>query len=152
MPVCSGVPHGSIFWPILFLIYINDLPDFISYKVRLFADETALYLTIECENDSAALQHANDLDKLSMCERDWDMEFNPISSKCQVIQVTRARKPINANYSLHGKVLETVNYAKYLGVDITSDLSWHSHVDRITGKATKPYILSEETSEQNIPA
>ena len=72
MPVCSGVPQGSVLRPILFLIYINELPDSITSKVRLFADITALYLTIEGENDSAALQH--DLDKLSVWERDWDMD------------------------------------------------------------------------------
>ena len=135
VPVCSGVPQGSVLGPILFLIYINDLPDTITSTVRLFADDTALYLTIEGENDSANLQH--DLDKLSVWERNWDMEFNP--SKCQVIQVTgsRSRKPVSANYCLHGQILETVTCAKYLGVDISSDLSWRSHIDRITGKATK---------------
>ena len=133
VPVCSGVPQGSVLGPILFLIYINDLPDTITSKVRLFADDTALYLTIEGENDSAILQH--DLDKLSMWEREWDMEFNP--SKCQVIQVTGSRKPINATYRLHGLVLETVTCARYLGVDISSDLTWRSHVDRVTGSATK---------------
>ena len=63
------------------------------------------------------------------------MEFNP--SKCQVIQVTGSRKPINVMYILHGLVLETVICARYLGVDISSDLTWRSHVDRITGSATK---------------
>ena len=63
------------------------------------------------------------------------MEFNP--SKCQVIQVTGSRKPINAIYRLHGLVLETVTCARYLGVDISSELTWRSHVDRITGSATK---------------
>ena len=131
VPVCSGVPQGAVLGPIMFLIYINDPPDSITSKVRLFADDTALYLTIEGENDSAALQH--DLDKLSVWERDWDMEFNP--SKCQVIQMTGSRNP--TNYSLHGQVLETVTCARYLGIDISSDLSWNSHIDRITGKATK---------------
>ena len=78
VPVCSGVPQGSVLGPILFLIYINDLPDTITSKVRLFADDTALYLTIEGEKDSATLQH--DLDKLSVWERQWDMEFNPSNS------------------------------------------------------------------------
>ena len=61
------------------------------------ANDTALYLTIEGENDSATLQH--DLDKSSTWERDLDMELNP--SKCQVIRVTGSRKPINTTYRLH---------------------------------------------------
>ena len=80
------------------------------------------------------LQH--DLDRLSGWETAWDMEFNP--SKYQVVQVTGSRNPINVSlYRLHGEILKTVSCAKYLGVDITSNLSWGSHVDRITNSANK---------------
>ena len=93
IPVNSGVPQGSVLGPILFLAYINDLPGGISSQVRLFADDTALYLTIKGEEDSSALQ--KDLDTLSVWESKWDMQFNP--SKCQVVQVTgsKSKKPIN---------------------------------------------------------
>lgn len=63
------------------------------------------------------------------------MEFNP--SKCQVVRVTTARKVINTVYTLHGQVLEVVTSAKYLGVDISSGLSWNSHIDRITANANR---------------
>ena len=119
----SGLPHGSDLGPIIFLVFINDLPEKLSSQVRLFADDTAVYLTIGGLDDGTVLQ--NDLDKLSLWESQWDMEFNP--SKCQVVQVTTSRKAINTAYTLHGQILELVTSARYLMVDISSGLSWNSH-------------------------
>ena len=133
IPVTSGVPQGSVLGPILFLIYINDLPDEVCSQVRLFADDTALYLTMESEDCGSTLQ--SDLDILSMWETRWDMEFNP--SKCQVVHVTGSKRPVKRDYILHGQVLESVTCAKYLGVDISCSLTWNSHIDRITGSANR---------------
>ena len=129
----SGVPQGSVLGPILFLVYINDLPDELSSQVRLFADDTAVYLTIRGAEDGKVLQ--TDLDRLSVWEDRWDMEFNP--SKCQVVRVISSRTLFNIAYTLHVQVLEVVTSAKYLGVDISSGLSWNPHIDRITGNAKR---------------
>ena len=135
IPVTSGVPQGSVLGPILFLIYINDQPDEVYSQVRLFADDTALYLTMESEDSSSTLQ--SDLDILSMWETRWDMEFNP--SKCQVVHVAGSKRPVKRDYILHGQVLESVTCAKYLGVDISGSLTWNSHIDRITGSANRTH-------------
>ena len=79
IPVSSGVPQGSVLRPLFFLIYINDLPMDVKSKVRLFADDTALYLTISTSSQSEILQ--KDLDNLELWSHKWDMEFNPFNAK-----------------------------------------------------------------------
>ena len=63
------------------------------------------------------------------------MEFNP--SKCQDVHITRSRRSINTTYSMHGQVLDFVDSARYLGVDITSDLSFTQHINSTTANASK---------------
>ena len=112
VPVKSGIPQGSVLGPLLFLQYINDLPEEIQSQVRLFADDAAVYLTVRNANDSEILRA--DLNRLELWERTWDMEFNP--SKCQVVHISKSRHPVLSQYYLHGQVLEPVDSAKYLGV------------------------------------
>ena len=131
--VTSGVPQGSVLGPLLFLLYINDLPENIQSQVRLFADDTAVYLTVTNMQDSQVLQ--SDLESLQHWERTWDMEFNP--GKCQVIHITRSKSPVKSRYFMHNQELESVDAAKYLGVTISKDLSWNTHINNITSTANK---------------
>ena len=136
----SGVPQGSVLGPILFLVYINDLPEELSSQVRLFADDTAVYLTVGGSDDGRVLQ--TDLDRLSVWESQWDMEFNP--HKCQVVRVTTAKEVINTMYTLHGQILEVVTSARYLGMDISRGLTGNSHIERITRNANQTSIHREK--------
>ena len=68
-----GVPQGSVLGPYLFLVYINDLPDQLLEKARLFADDTAVSKMIASSHDQEQLQE--DLQRLADWERSWDMEF-----------------------------------------------------------------------------
>ena len=63
------------------------------------------------------------------------MEFNP--SKCQVLHISGARQPIHSQYTLHGEILEYVDCARYLGVRISKDLSWNTHISQTTSKANR---------------
>ena len=72
--VLSDVPQGTVLAPLLFLLYINDLPASITNKVKLYADDVLLYSYIYSESDCTALQA--DLDKLNEWPRTWLTEFN----------------------------------------------------------------------------
>ena len=147
--VASGVPQGSVLGPSLFLFYINNMPDNIKSTVRLFADDTIIYIALKPNTNNSILQE--DLDKLASWEKNWKMEFHP--QKCQVIHITKNRNKIKNTYTLNGHTLESADNAKYLGVTITSDLSWNQHIDNITKKANKTLGFvrrNVKTSSQNI--
>ena len=127
----SGVPQGSLLDPLLFLLFINDLPDNIGSNTRLFADNCIIYSTIRDHADQEALQE--NLVRLAEWEDKWDMEFHP--QKCSTLSVTRSRSPLRYPYQLKGHTLEVQDTTKYLGVDLQSTLSWKKHIDRITKKS-----------------
>ena len=73
-PVTSGVPQGSVLGPLLFVIYINDLPDEIEAAVKIFADDTKLYGKASSEEDYTTLQR--DVQKLEGWSEKWQLHFN----------------------------------------------------------------------------
>ena len=132
--VLSGVPQGTVLGPLLFSLYINDITEDIDSELRLFADDCVCYREIKDTEDTVKLQE--DIDRLGCWARSWGMRFQPV--KCNIMQITRKRiKKINASDSLEGTVLENVEKIKYLGVTITSDLKWNTHVSNICTKANR---------------
>ena len=129
-PVLSGVPQGTVLGPLLFLVYINDLPQCVNSQVKLFADDCAVFRKIRSLDDQELLQ--KDLQNLQEWEAKWLMEFHP--QKCQLLQVTK-RKALNTSYTMKGHKLTNAPTARYLGVDIDSKLTWAAHISRTAGRA-----------------
>ena len=86
--VLSGVPQGTVLGPLLFLVFINDLPDCVESEIRLFAIYCILYRCIKDTNDCEAFQ--KDLNNLSAWEKKLGMAFYPV--KCSAIRVSKGAK------------------------------------------------------------
>jgi Reverse transcriptase (RNA-dependent DNA polymerase)/Endonuclease-reverse transcriptase len=146
--VSSGVPQGSVLGPLLFILYINDLPDNIKSKCKLFADDSLLHRKITCEADYQELQQ--DLNEvLEWCNK-WHMKLN--LDKCEHMKITSKRVQNHNEYTLSSHNLSTVPTYKYLGVNISNDLNWNHHVNTVINKANKVLYVTKLAMARSTPA
>ena len=125
MDVCSGVLQGSLLSPILFILYINDLPDSVSFSnIAMFADDTKCCHAIK--NICDANQFQQDLDSLSVWDSDNELMFQPII--CENIRTTRKRRSLQRSYTLNESTLKIVTSARDLGVQVSHNLTWANHI------------------------
>ena len=129
--VTSGVPQGTVLAPLLFLFFINDLPNGIMSKIKLYANDVLLYNTIHSQKDCHNLQQ--DLNLLEEWATKWKMSFN--LQKCEFLRITNKKYPIFSQYLILNEIIREVTYTKYLGVTIDQNLKWSEHVKQITNKA-----------------
>ena len=140
--VTSGVPQGTVLGPLLFLLYVNDLPLCISSSIRLFADDCLLYRTINDSNDSLSLQ--NDLNALSKWERDWQMTFNV--GKCHTMCISTGRHvELDHSYTLNSHTLERVHHQEFYSQRILSGLAMLHMLHLVQ---IRPLGLSDKILEQ----
>ena len=138
--VSSGVPQGSVLGPLLFLIYVNELPDLFDCSSKIFADDTKVWTIIKDEEDCENLQ--NDLKKISEWSNDWLLRLN--TEKCKVMHICTARKKdsfVPYQYKMgdndNEHVLETVESEKDLGIHVTDTLNPSKQCAEAVLKANK---------------
>jgi len=129
--VTSGVPQGTVLGPLLFLVYINDLPDRIVSSCSLFADDCLLYRKIYNKADQEVLQQ--DLQYLQEWADKWLMTFNV--NKCEILQISLNHSIMHYSYLLYDQPLKLVNEARYLGIMIDSKLNFNTQVHLVCKKA-----------------
>ena len=123
-------PQGTVLEPLLFLCYINDLPEMVSSQVRLFADDYLIYREIKEYKDHYTLQQ--DLKHLEDWAERWGMCFN--ATKCYVMSIAQ-RPGTTFMYQLNNTLLKSVSSNPYLGILFSDRLTWNQHINNITKKA-----------------
>jgi Reverse transcriptase (RNA-dependent DNA polymerase)/Endonuclease-reverse transcriptase len=145
--VTSGVPQGSVLGPLLFLIYINDLPDKIRSKCRLFADDSLIYRKILTEEDRLILQH--DLEEVADWCTKWLMSLN--LNKCEYMKVSSKRITLDSEYKVMDHPLSQVSSYKYLGLTLTEKLNWNPHINSVISKANQVLYVTKRALSKSTP-
>ena len=135
LPVSSGVPQGSILGPLLFLVYINDLPQYVdNCKIFLFADDTKYCHQIQSFSDISDLQAS--INRLSDWSMKWGLHFN--DSKCVVMQFHSSRSYIlDYDYKIGSNSITS----KDTHILLQTSLNWSNHYNHICCKAYRVLSL-----------
>jgi len=130
--VLSGVPQGSVLGPLLFVLYINDLPDHVDSGCYLFADDTKIHRIVSTPSDAAKLQA--DIHALESWSKKWLLRFH--ADKCFVLTLGKFENITHTErYKLGTRELEHVFEQKDLGVIVDSELRFEEHIGMKVKKA-----------------
>ena len=152
-PVTSGITQGSVLGPLLFVIFLNDLPKVVDSTMLMFADDTKISGRVDSPGDDEKLQE--DLNALFEWIKQWQLPFHP--DKAKVNYVGKSRAHCN-RYSLGNELIEAtltniVTEEKCLGVTFDSTLKFDVHIagkimkaNRIPGFIMRTFsFLDDET-------
>ena len=130
--VLSDIPQGSVLGLLLFVVYINDLPESVKSNIFLFADDTKILKQITSKEDALDLQ--SDIDSLEQWSNKWLLSFHP--DKCHVLTLGEFHNIMHTQrYKINGQELEHVFVEKDLGVKVDSALRFEEHISEKVKKA-----------------
>ena len=138
LDINAGVPQGSVLGPLLFLIYINDLPENLVSVSKLFADDTSIFSTVSDINKTSEDLN-QDLSTVNNWAFQWKMVFNPDPNK-QATEVifSRKRKPVNhPTLYFNDAPVANAPFQKHLGLFLDENLTFGHHLNENISKANK---------------
>jgi len=132
LDVRSGVPQGSVLGPLLFVIFINDMPECTSNECKLFADDSKLISMVRNTRDLSIIQE--DIDKLVDWSKNWNLNFN--SKKCKFMIIGNKSNNLCSNVKFfmdNGNSrheIEETRTERDLGITINNKLKWNNQIDK----------------------
>ena len=123
--ITAGVPQGSVLGPLLFLIYINDLADNIDSNIKLFADDTSIYLSLD-DNQIRTQTLNSDLLKIQEWANTWKVTFN--AQKTNKLDICNQNVIILNSLYFDNTLLNTREHHKHLGITLQNDCKWDQHI------------------------
>ena len=146
-PVTSGVPQGTVLGPLLFIVFVNDLPDHVSSAMKMFADDTKLYRGVDRDSDTQALQ--NDLNALLDWSDRWQLPFN--RGKCSSLHL--GRRNGSHLYHMADTPLTQTLVERDLGIKVDHQLKFREQASAAIAKAShvlavirRSFCLIDETT------
>ena len=136
--VLSGVPQGTVLGPLLFLLYINDLPSNLASSVRLFADDCLVYTSGKDSKHIMMLQE--DLNRLQVWQDVWLVDVFPPREVLHNADCLHERPPTKT-FTFCGHDLQMVDSQPYLGVGIDSKMTWSAHIRNTIVSADSRFFL-----------
>ena len=127
-----GLPQGSILGPLLFLIFINDIPANLECNVKIFADDTSLFSLVRDPNESSA-KLGRDLGRVARWAHQWKMSFNPDPSKqAVVVHFSRIITPVDTP-PIYFNNLVAASWETHtdLGLMLDKRLAFDRHVEEM---------------------
>ena len=132
--ICAGVPQGSVLGPLLFIVYINDIVENIGSNIKLFADDTAIYIDVE-KTEEGEIMLNRDLDTLDKWSKQWLVSFN--IKKTKAMNISLKCNKSNPNLIFQNESLHIDDNHKHLGIMLDNRLSWNTHIQSIANRAMK---------------
>ena len=133
--ISAGVPQGSVLGPLLFLIYINDITNNIQSEAFLYANDTMI-LDVVDSPVASAVKLNSDLTSIAHWADKWMLTINAGKSRSMIFSIKK-HKPDHPPLFLNQSIIPEVNSHCHLGIELSSDLSWHNHINTIYERASK---------------